>query len=57
MATRKALYDRFQAIMADEQPALFFFQAQTLLVSKKSLRGVMTSTWNQFTASAADWTW
>jgi peptide/nickel transport system substrate-binding protein len=56
-AARKALYDRFQEIMVDEQPALFFFQAQTLLVSKKSLGGVTTSLWNQFTASAADWTW
>jgi hypothetical protein len=32
------LYDRFQEIMADEQRALFFVQAQTLLVSKGALR-------------------
>ncbi len=53
----KVLYDRFQEILADEQPALFFFQAQTPLVSKNALRGVTTSVWNQFTASATDWTW
>jgi len=56
-AGRKALYDRFQEIMADEQPALFFFQAQTLLVAKKALRGVTTSLWTRFSASIGDWSW
>jgi peptide/nickel transport system substrate-binding protein len=54
---RKALYDRFQEIIVEDQPALFFFQAQTLLVSRKGLRGVTQSSWTRFTANADLWSW